>query len=232
MTYSKRAMQPLIDKYQINPETNKLFINVVEMFDGQPNYQLWAVKVIFSQAITFEKLQEINTWIGENSTAIKSLSKQNIVGYKTKGDFSLLFREMSGIDKIKLIKHVISEFNTAQRDILNKEIFGSSSTKITPIDANSSTLINFWEKNLKGFSMMPKYKRDNLIKVVSTMNNIEDLKIAIKKCLDTSYDWNREDMLAFAENHCKKGYEVIFDNGKQVILSIKNYETSNKLCGQ
>ena len=125
MTYSKRAMQPLIDKYQINPETNKLFINVVEMFDGQPNYQLWAVKVIFSQAITFEKLQEINTWIGENSTAIKSLSKQNIVGYKTKGDFSLLFREMSGINKIKLIKHVISEFNTAQRDILNKEIFGS-----------------------------------------------------------------------------------------------------------
>ena len=232
MTYSKRAMQPLIDKYQINPETNKLFINVVEMFDGQPNYQLWAVKVIFSQAITFEKLQEINAWIGENSTAIKSLSKQNIVGYKTKGDFSLLFREMSGINKIKLIKHVISEFNTAQRDILNKEIFGSSSTKITPIDANSSPLINFWEKNLKGFSMMPKYKRDNLIKVVSTMNNIEDLKIAIKKCLDTSYDWNREDMLAFAENHCKKGYEVIFDNGKQVILSIKNYETSNKLCGQ
>ena len=232
MTYSKRAMQPLIDKYQINPETNKLFINVVEMFDGQPNYQLWAVKVIFSQATNFDKLQEINNWIKENSTAIKSLAKQNIVGYKTKSDFNLLFREMSGINKVKFIKHIISEFNTAQRDILNKEIFGSSSTNISPIDAYSSTIINFWEKNLKGFSMMPKYKRDNLIKVVSTMNNINDLKAAIEKCLDESYDWNREDMLAFAENHCKKGYEVIFDNGEQVILSIKNYATSNKLCGQ
>ena len=232
MTYSKRAMQPLIDKYQINPETNKLFINVVEMFDGQPNYQLWAVKVIFSQAITFDKLQEINAWIGENSTAIKSLEKQNIVGYKTKSDFNFLFKEMSGINKVKFIKHIISEFNTAQRDILNKAIFGLSSTNISPIEANVSHVINYWEKTLKGFSMMPKYKRDNLIKVVSTMNNIEDLKAAIAKCLDASYDWDREDMLAFAENHCKNGYEVIFDNGKQVILSIKNYATSNKLCGQ
>lgn len=232
MTYSKRAMQPLIDKYQINPETNKLFINVVEMFDGQPNYQLWAVKVIFSQAITFDKLQEINAWIGENSTAIKSLAKQNIVGYKTKSDFNFLFKEMSGINKVKFIKHIISEFNTAQRDILNKEIFGLSSTNISPIDASSSYVIKYWEKTLKGFSMMPKYKRDNLIKVVSTMNNSEDLKAAIAKCLDASYDWDREDMLAFAENHCKNGYEVIFDNGKQVILTIKNYKTSNKLCGQ
>ena len=40
MTYNKKQMQPLIDKYAINPETNKLFINVCEMFDNQPNYQI------------------------------------------------------------------------------------------------------------------------------------------------------------------------------------------------
>ena len=48
MTYSKRAMQPLIDKYQINPETNKLFINVIVIFYVYPNYHLCALNVIFS----------------------------------------------------------------------------------------------------------------------------------------------------------------------------------------
>ena len=42
MTYNKKQMQPLIDKYGINPETNKLFIKVCEMFDGQSNYQIWS----------------------------------------------------------------------------------------------------------------------------------------------------------------------------------------------
>ena len=43
MTYSKKQMKPLIDKYQINPETNKLFKSIIEMFDNQPNYQFWAL---------------------------------------------------------------------------------------------------------------------------------------------------------------------------------------------
>ena len=37
MNYSKKQLQPLIDKFQINPETNTLFISVLEMFDNQPN---------------------------------------------------------------------------------------------------------------------------------------------------------------------------------------------------
>jgi hypothetical protein len=57
MTYNKKQMQPLIDKYAINPETNKLFISVCEMFDGQPNYQIWAVKMIFSKTISSEELE-------------------------------------------------------------------------------------------------------------------------------------------------------------------------------
>ena len=55
MTYNKKQMQPLIDKYGINPETNKLFIKVCEMFDGKPNYQIWAVKMIFSKSMTMEE---------------------------------------------------------------------------------------------------------------------------------------------------------------------------------
>ena len=40
MAYNKKQMQPLIDKFQINPDTNKLFQSIVELFDGKPNYQI------------------------------------------------------------------------------------------------------------------------------------------------------------------------------------------------
>ena len=33
MTYNKKQMQPLIDKFQINPETNKLFAKIIEMYE-------------------------------------------------------------------------------------------------------------------------------------------------------------------------------------------------------
>ena len=56
MTYNKKQMQPLIDKFQINPETNKLFIKIIEMYDNQPNYQIWAVKGVFSHAFDFDTL--------------------------------------------------------------------------------------------------------------------------------------------------------------------------------
>ena len=49
MTYNKKQMQPLIDKFQINPETNKLFAKIIEMYDNQPNYQIWAVKGVWSR---------------------------------------------------------------------------------------------------------------------------------------------------------------------------------------
>ena len=76
MNYSKKQMKPLIDKFAINPETNKLFIKICEMFDGQPNYQLWAVKMVFSMALAFTDLEKIHDWIIKNSTSINKQMHQ------------------------------------------------------------------------------------------------------------------------------------------------------------
>ena len=53
VVYSKKQIEPLIKKYGINPETNTLFQNIIKLFADTPNYQVWAVKVIFSKALTF-----------------------------------------------------------------------------------------------------------------------------------------------------------------------------------
>ena len=75
MNYSKKQLQPLIDKFQINPETNKLFIGIIEMFDNQPNYQVWAVKMIFNKIITIDELKMIHDWADANKTMIKCKCK-------------------------------------------------------------------------------------------------------------------------------------------------------------
>ena len=122
MTYNKKQMQPLIDKYAINPETNKLFISICEMFDIQPNYQIWAVKMIFSKTMEIEQLETIHEWVSKNQTMVKLLEKQNIVSYSTKPLISQLFKEMQGLDKLSIVKNAINHFNTEQRKMLSENL--------------------------------------------------------------------------------------------------------------
>lgn len=230
MGYSKRQLQPLFQKYQIDPETNKLFQTIVEMFDEQPNYQLWAVKEIFSKALEFDDLVTIHDWAKNNQSEIKLLEKQNIVQYKTSADFKKLLHEIKGLGYLRIIKSTISTFNPDQRKIFLSNIIGEKA--VSPHDAWASESIMSWATIFKGYNKMPLNKREKFIKTVSSMRTFSELREAIEKCLYASYEWNKEDMLAYAENHCFNGYDVVFNKGDQVILNIRNFQTSSKLCGQ
>ena len=138
MTYNKKQMQPLIDKYAINPETNKLFISICEMFDNQPNYQIWAVKMIFSKTMTTEELESIHEWVSKNQTMVKMLEKQNIVSYSSKALIAQLFKEMKGLDNLSVVKNAINHFNTDQRKMLNESIL---SKEYTALEGNSNNTV-------------------------------------------------------------------------------------------
>lgn len=229
MTYSKKQMQPLIDKYQINPETNKLFASIVEMFDGQPNYQVWAVKVVFSQAADFNQLILIHDWVSKNQSSVKLLSKQNIVSYSKKGDIASLINEMNTLDDLHVVKSTVSMFNTDQRKLLMSNIFGSEEPKVEELIKN--TKFKKWAEKLRKFNKTSFDHRKKFFTLVSSMRNISDLENAINNCLTEKYHWDKEDMLAFASNNCPNEFNVIYDKGDDVILHIKNYHASEKICG-
>lgn len=229
MTYSKKQMQPLIDKYQINPETNKLFASIVEMFDGQPNYQVWAVKVVFSQVADFNQLIVIRDWVSKNQSSVKLLSKQNIVSYSKKGDISLLINEMSTLDDLHVVKSTVSMFNTDQRKLLMNTIFGSSESKVDELSKSKS--FKEWATIFKKFNKTSFDHRKKFFTLVSSMRRIDDLKTAINNCLQEKYHWDKEDMLAFAANNCPDEFNVVYNKGNDVILHIKNYHASEKICG-
>ena len=227
MNYNKKQMQPLIDKFQINPETNKLFNSVVEMFDGKPNYQTWAVKAIFNKAVTFEELSLIHKWAEKNQTMIKNLEKQNIVSYSSRPAIIQLQQEMRGMDMINTIKDVISHFNTDQRKILTESILP---TEITPRDAYMNQNIGNWADVFSKFNRLPSARKNNFYTKASGIRNTSELQSLIVECLEATYTWDKEDMIAFMENNAKD-CEIVFNQGPYVIVHVPSFESSKKLCG-
>ena len=45
--YSKKQINPLVEKYKINVEKNMVFQSLITMFKEQTNYQIWAIKSVF-----------------------------------------------------------------------------------------------------------------------------------------------------------------------------------------
>jgi hypothetical protein len=227
MTYNKKQMQPLIDKYAINPETNKLFINVLEMFDGQPNYQIWAVKMIFSKTIDSEELERIHDWVTKNQTLVKSLEKQNVVSYSTKALINQLFKEMEGLDNIAVIKSTINNFNTEQRKMLTESIF---TKEFTAMEGYNNPTVKKWADVFKKFNRLPADRKKKCYSNCSRWKTASDLHSAILSTLEESYKWDKEDFMAFLRNNAED-CEIVHDKDNFVIVHVPSFKSSKLLCG-
>lgn len=227
LNYSKKQIQPLIDKYAINAETNTTFARIIELFDGQPNYQLWAVKVVFSKAITADELEAIKAWADENSSLIKRLTKNgNIISYSSANDFKQLRNEMIGLSDISFVKNIISRFNTDQRKILTEAI--------RPDDFNGenchkNATFNEWFELFGKFEKLSGNTKSKVIGRMSAVRNITEIKSLLNQALKEKYAWNKEDLLSFVANNTPKS-TVIFNEGDVVILNVTSYNDSNTLC--
>ena len=227
MAYNKKQMQPLIDKFQINPETNKLFQSIVELFDGKPNYQIWAVKAVFSKIIDPQNLKLVAEWIDRNSDSIVKLEKQNIVSYNTAELIKKLKKEMEGIDRINTINHVISMYNTAQRKILKEAYLKDD---VTPLSAMSTSSIEEFYKLCQGFLRLPLKKRTNVINNSSSFTTARQIANHIAEALKATYEWNKDDMLAYMANNAPDCTKV-YDKGDIVIINVPSFNSSKAMCG-
>ena len=227
LNYSKKQIQPLIDKYAINAESNTTFARVIEMFDGQPNYQLWAVKVVFSKAITVDALETIKAWADENSSLIKKLAKNgNIISYSSSSDFDQLRTEMIGLADIAFVKNMISKFNTDQRKILTEIVKPDEFNGLT---CHKNAAFNKWFGLFSRFNKLSGNTKTKVIGRMSAVRNVSEIESLLNQALKEKYAWNKEDLLSFVANNTPKT-TVVFDEGNVVILDVANYNDSNTLC--
>lgn len=225
--YSKKQMKPLIDKYQINAETNKLFLALVDMFDGQPNYQSWAVKVVFSQAASFDEVKEIAEWAAKNASSIKMLAKQNVVSYSSKSAIANLKKEMHGVEIINFVKNMASHFNTEQKHMLMQELFSDTTTPLSAV--SDKKLTDVYDMFMR-FNKMSMKKKNNFYSNSSSIRDISYLMSNLKTAIETKYEWTKDDLVAFIENNTND-CQVIFNHENYVIAAIGSFESSRKICG-
>jgi hypothetical protein len=227
ITFSKKQLAPLITKFGIDVEKNTLFHRVINLFNGQSNYHVWAVKAVFSGEIDIESLETIKEWATNNPKQIQQLSKNgNIVSYTSKSDFKTLFKEIDGITKKAIVNDAISLFNTDQRNMLKT---ATNVDNISNIDATGAGVFKEWFKLLSAFTHLHRKKKDKVVRSLSAVRNIDELKKLIGEALKESYVWDKEDMLNFVQNNCPNVH-ITYDMGPIVILEIPTYQDSNKIC--
>lgn len=219
MTTLTKEIKGLIEKFSINPETNVAFADIMDAFDGAPNYQAWGIRLVFSDVITCDELKTIANWVHQNPQLISSLSKKNVVAY-TKKNIHTLFSEMTFLSKDKLIRDVISHFNTTQRRLLTEWY---------------KDHMNDFDGIFKIFSSFNKLTADRKQKFYTTCSAVYDSTMLIrllKDCLTETYNWllGKDDLLRYIEANTSD-CDVVYNEGNIVIVEVPSFKSSHKLCG-
>lgn len=224
LKYSKKRLAPLIAKYNID-ENSAVFNAIIALFNNQTDYQIWAIKLVYSNIAPVDLIKHIKEWADQNPTEIKNLIKKNLVNYKSREDIKQLLAETAGLTKMNIVKSVINQFNTKQRGILKETVFKNVKS-VLDVDA----VYKKWEKILIDFSKVSLSRKKKCIILASALCSISMLESHIKEAMKQSYDWNKEDMLGFLATQCPNS-EVVYDKDNIVIVQVNSFRDSQKLCG-
>ena len=227
INYSKKQIEPLVLKFQINTNTNDVFKSIIALFDGQTNYQVWAIKLVFSGICTYETIALIKEWADTHQTEIKHLIKGNIISYKNNIDITNLMNEIRGLDLIANVKNSINKFNTEQRNMLKEHLLTNINNGL---EANSSSRLKKWASIFAKMETLVKHRKEKLISTASAITDISFLKNHIESALLASYEWNRDDMLSFMSRNASD-CNVVYDGGEVVVINVPSFTSSKLLCG-
>ena len=226
LSYSKKQINPLIEKFHIKPETNSKFKEIILMFKDQTNYQIWAIKTVFNRYASMEQLKAIKDWADENHQLVSKLSKKNIVSYSGDASMAQLFREMEGLNRFNLVKRNINKYNTDQRKIWSEYIGNVSDGEACYANDRLSMLYSMFEK----FEKYSDFKQTNFITKCSAIRSADKLIDLLDKCLKHEWDWDREELLDFVRVQTPTT-DVVYDDHDVVLLNIKDFDSSAKTCG-
>lgn len=228
MNYSKKILNPLITKLNINTDEDNTFKELISLTYDSPNYQLWAVNAVYSSYCTVEEIKSILAWAKSHKQLICQLSKHTITAYTSRYAITILKKEIKNIQLIDDVKSFINKFNTTQRNLL-KEYFNLDN--ISFLNTIESKELKKWNKIFNKIRNLPEYQMNNFINNCSSLDNIVDLIDAFTWCMDLSYKWDKKDFLEYVQSHTPNS-PIIYNKGNIVILHVTNHTDCNKLVGK
>ena len=107
MICNNKHLVPIIKKYNINTNEDDNFTKICSLFKESINYQVWALKLFYSNIVALDELNKLKTWICLNKKHLNKLSKKTFTAYTSKSSMVILYKELQGIEKILYVKSFI-----------------------------------------------------------------------------------------------------------------------------
>lgn len=229
LNYAKKRLEPIILKFGIDVANDKVFESIITLFNGQTDYQLWALKVIYSKWAVLDTIIQIKEWADANPTDIQHLSKKNIILYN-KGMVNIvtLLTEIRNIKAVHLVKNAINTFNTEQKRILKANVLDRIGENY--FNALENPHFARFHNLVKDFNLLPEHRKNKFVVLMSAVSNYNTILEQMQIALEETYAWDREDLLSYIAR-TKLDTEVVFDTNNVVVLRIGDFDTSRKLCG-
>lgn len=227
MNYSKKILNPLITKLNINTDEDNTFKELISLTYDSPNYQLWAVNAVYSKYCTVGEIKSILAWAKSHKQLICQLSKHTITAYTSRYAITILKKEIKNIQLIDDVKTFINKFNTIQRNLL-KEYLNLDSYSILNISKEKE--LKKWYKIFTKLQKLPDDQLDNFISTCSALHDITALLDAFTWCMDLSYKWNKKDFIGFVTKSTPNS-PIVYNKENIVILHVTSHKDCNKLVG-
>lgn len=176
--------------------------------DGSPNFFTWAITNRIKNNVNINLLVNILKWNENYGKLSSKLLNGTITAYNSREKAFSLYNEMMLLRRTKRANDVINSFNTAQKKLLKG--------------------IELDEKNLLTFSKFGKLsntKKLNFIRKMSTIDSADEIMKQMKLLVKIHYEWNKESFMEFLRSDENFKYEIVYDNGDIVVLSVSDYET-------
>lgn len=227
MNYSKKILNPLITKLNINTDEDNTFKELISLTYDSPNYQLWAVNAVYSKYCTVGEIKSILAWAKSHKQLICQLSKHTITAYTSRYAITILKKEIKNIQLIDDVKTFINKFNTIQRNLL-KEYLNLDSYSILNISKERE--LKKWHKIFTKLQKLPEEQLNNFISTCSSLHDITTLLDAFTWCMDLSYKWNKKDFISFVTKSTPNS-PIVYNHDNIVILHVTSHKDCNKLVG-
>ena len=227
MNYSKKILNPLITKLNINTDEDNTFKELIYLTYDSPNYQLWVVNAVYSGYCTVEEIKSVLAWAKSHKQLICQLSKHTITAYTSRYAITILKKEIKNIQLIDDVKTFINKFNTIQRNLL-KEYLNLDSYSILNISKERE--LKKWHKIFTKLQKLPEEQLNNFISTCSSLHDITTLLDAFTWCMDLSYKWNKKDFISFVTKSTPNS-PIVYNNDNIVILHVTSHKDCNKLVG-
>ena len=207
-----KIFKELSSKYGVS--INSLLYKELYIYtEGSKNFIQWGVDLVIKTHCPTSVIYNILIWNTYYKQLTNKLSKGTITAYKTQKDIHQLMDELIVLRNEKRVNDTINQFNTTQKKMLKNNDLS---------DLDKKTIIKF--------SKLSDVKKNNFIRKVSTIEDLNELMRQMRHASSLHFSWNKDSLMDFLENVEGIKYEIVCENENVVLLQVFDFETIKQLA--